>query len=69
MLYDRCMRCGRKLKDPAARQIGMGSVCAKKGLNKSTTSSSHKKVVKGMSYNKLFEVDDEDKDVRSGTDE
>lgn len=25
--YDRCLRCGRKLKDPRTRRLGYGKVC------------------------------------------
>ena len=28
--YDRCLRCGRKLKNPDARKLGYGAVCWKK---------------------------------------
>lgn len=28
--YEYCLRCGRKLKSPKARQIGYGDVCLKK---------------------------------------
>lgn len=28
--HDRCLRCGRKLKNPEARLKGFGSVCEKK---------------------------------------
>lgn len=28
--YDRCLRCGRKLKDPEYRSIGYGPVCYEK---------------------------------------
>ena len=28
--YDRCLRCGRKLKNPEARLKGFGFVCEKK---------------------------------------
>lgn len=29
-LYDRCLRCGRKLKNEEARKIGYGKVCLEK---------------------------------------
>ncbi len=28
--YDRCLRCGRKLKNPEARLKGFGLICEKK---------------------------------------
>lgn len=28
--HEFCLRCGRKLKNPQARQIGYGAVCLKK---------------------------------------
>lgn len=28
--YNRCLRCGRKLKTDEARQIGYGTICMKK---------------------------------------
>ena len=28
--YDRCLRCGRKLKDPQYRKLGYGPVCQAK---------------------------------------
>lgn len=28
--YEYCLRCGRKLKNPLARQKGYGAVCEKK---------------------------------------
>lgn len=28
--YEYCLRCGRKLKNPDARRIGMGVICQKK---------------------------------------
>ena len=28
--HDFCLRCGRKLKNPRARQIGYGIICEKK---------------------------------------
>ena len=28
--HDFCLRCGRKLKNPHAREIGYGAVCEKK---------------------------------------
>ena len=28
--YQYCIRCGRKLKTPEAKELGMGKVCAKK---------------------------------------
>lgn len=30
--YERCLRCGRMLRAPFAREIGMGPVCYKKYL-------------------------------------
>ena len=33
-LYDRCLRCNRKLKDDEAKRIGYGKIC----LEKSKTS-------------------------------
>lgn len=30
--YDRCLRCGRMLRTPHTREIGMGPVCYKKYL-------------------------------------
>ena len=32
--YNYCLRCGRKLKNPEARQLGYGSICYKKIKNK-----------------------------------
>ena len=34
--YDRCLRCGRKLKSPENRKIGYGPICLKKSQNKRT---------------------------------
>ena len=31
--YDKCLRCGRKLKNPIAREKGYGAVCEKKMRN------------------------------------
>lgn len=28
--YNFCLRCGRKLKNPIARQLGYGAICEKK---------------------------------------
>lgn len=28
--YEYCLRCGRKLKNPKARQLGYGDICFKK---------------------------------------
>lgn len=30
--YDTCQRCGRRLKNPKARQDGFGKVCLKKAM-------------------------------------
>lgn len=32
--YDRCLRCGRKLKNPESRKTGYGIVCTTKQLYK-----------------------------------
>lgn len=32
--HEHCIRCGRRLKNKEARQIGYGKVCAKKELKK-----------------------------------
>lgn len=34
--HDRCLRCGRKLKNPDARAIGYGTVCYNKIRTDST---------------------------------
>lgn len=30
--YERCLRCGRMLRTPATREIGMGPVCYRRYL-------------------------------------
>lgn len=32
-LYDRCLRCGRKLKKEEYRKIGYGKICLEKQLS------------------------------------
>ncbi len=34
--YQFCIRCGRRLKTPEARELGMGKICAKKYQEKET---------------------------------
>lgn len=46
--YQYCIRCGRKLKTPEARERGMGKVCAEKYKEK-------------QKKNKLFEIREVDK--------
>ena len=50
-LYDRCLRCNRKLKTEASRKIGYGKTCFTKAL-------AHKYV------KPLFEVNNEKKKKR-----
>lgn len=33
--HEYCLRCGRKLKNPIARQLGYGTVCYNKTVQKS----------------------------------
>lgn len=32
--YDKCLRCGRKLKSEEARKIGYGKICLEKSRHK-----------------------------------
>jgi hypothetical protein len=67
--YERCLKCGKKLKNPTARQIGLGSTCAKKVIQAGLKSTAQKRGNKELSHHKLFDIDVEDKDTGSDIDD
>jgi hypothetical protein len=57
MAYDKCLRCGRKLKDPISKQLGLGKTCAKavNGIY-SPAKVKFKRLPKGLKRNPLFDA-------------